>query len=178
MNRANEVAILLSFATTDPWLQGEQHDIVATIDVTPGSGVSSVELTTLILYLGRPGSPNPDLVNSDLVLLGAAGANRWISKDGPLRIWPNQDVAGTDFFLTFSLSLNVNYANGGSYGWGGWNPGVRIPSPNIVVSLAPIGVLLLAAGASGVVIVAWMPRSRRRRGTTPVEDRLQSDQPE
>jgi hypothetical protein len=153
-DRADEVTVLLNFATTDPWIQGDRHEIVARLDVTPGTGVASVDLTTLILYLRRPGSPHPDLLNSDLVLLQAAGANRWISKDGPLLIWPNQDVVGANFFLAFSVSLNVEYANGQAYGYGGWNPDVRIASPEIVPNLAPIGLVLMAAGSMAIVVGA------------------------
>ena len=154
LNDANAVGIRFSFATRTPWIQGERHEIVLTVDATPGSGVASVDLTTLILYLERPAMPRRDIVNSDLVLLESSGANRWISMDGPLVIYPNSDVSGSNFFLAVALSLNVDYTNGQSYGWGGWDPGIRIISPNILPDYTPIGLMMVAGGSAGLIFVA------------------------
>ena len=154
LNDANAVGIRFSFATRTPWIQGERHEIVLTVDATPGSGVASVDLTTLILYLERPAMPRRDIVNSDLVLLESTGANRWISMDGPLVIYPNSDVSGSNFFLAVALSLNVDYTNGQSYGWGGWDPGIRIISPNILPDYTPIGLMMVAGGSAGLIFVA------------------------
>ena len=161
LNDANAVGIRFSFATRTPWIQGERHEIVLTVDATPGSGVASVDLTTLILYLERPAMPRRDIVNSDLVLLESTGANRWISMDGPLVIYPNSDVSGSNFFLAVALSLNVDYTNGQSYGWGGWDPGVRIISPNIVPNYTPIGLMMVAAGSAGLIFTGLTWKSVR-----------------
>ena len=161
LNDANAVGIRFSFATRTPWIQGERHEIVLTVDATPGSGVASVDLTTLILYLERPAMPRRDIVNSDLVLLESSGANRWISMDGPLVIYPNSDVSGSNFFLAVALSLNVDYTNGQSYGWGGWDPGVRIISPNIVPNYTPIGLMMVAAGSAGLIFTGLTWKSVR-----------------
>jgi len=157
-NPANEVGIRVSFATVDPWIQGQPHDLTPAVDTSPGAGVASVDLTTLILYLERPSVPRRDIVNSDLVLLEPAGPNRWASMDGPMHIYPNADVTGSNFFLSFSISLNVNYTNGRSYGWGGWDPGVRIVAPAILLNLVPIGLVLFTFGVIGTVLllVAWL----------------------
>ena len=160
-NAANAVGVRFSFATRTPWIQGERHEIVLTVDATPGSGVASVDLTTLILYLERPAMPRRDIVNSDLVLLESTGANRWISMDGPLVIYPNSDVSGSNFFLAVALSLNVDYTNGQSYGWGGWDPGVRIISPNIVPNYTPIGLMMVAAGSAGLIFTGLTWKSVR-----------------
>jgi len=160
-NAANAVGVRLSFATRTPWIQGERHEIVLTVDATPGSGVASVDLTTLILYLVRPAMPRRDIVNSDLVLLESSGANRWISMDGPLVIYPNSDVTGSNFFLAVALSLNVYYTNGQTYGWGGWDPGIRIISPNIVPDYTPIGVMMVAAGSAGLIFTGLTWKSVR-----------------
>ena len=160
-NAANAVGIRFSFATRTPWIQGERHEIVVTVDATPGSGVASVDLTTLILYLERPAMPRRDIVNSDLVLLESTGANRWISMDGPLVIYSNSDVSGSNFFLAVALSLNVDYTNGQSYGWGGWDPGVRIISPNIVPNYTPIGLMMVAAGSAGLIFTGLTWKSGR-----------------
>ena len=154
LNAANAVGIRFSFTTRDPWIQGERHEIVVTVDAIPGSGVVSVNLTTLILYLERPAMPRRDIVNSDLVLLESSGANRWISMDGPMVIYPNSDVSGSNFFLAVALSLNVDYTNGQSYGWGGWDPGIRIISPNILPDYTPIGLMMVAGGSAGLIFVA------------------------
>ena len=161
LNDANAVGIRFSFATRTPWIQGERHEIVLMVDATPGSGVASVDLTTLILYLERPAMPRRDIVNSDLVLLESTGANRWISMDGPLVIYPNSDVSGSNFFLAVALSLNVDYTNGQSYGWGGWDPGVRIISPNIVPNYTPIGLMMVAAGSAGLIFTGLTWKSVR-----------------
>jgi len=161
LNDANAVGIRFSFATRTPWIQGERHEIVLTVDATPGSGVASVDLTTLILYLERPAMPRRDIVNSDLVLLESTGANRWISMDGPLVIYPNSDVIGSNFFLAVALSLNVYYTNGQTYGWGGWDPGVRIISPNIVPNYTPIGLMMVAAGSAGLIFTGLTWKSVR-----------------
>ena len=160
-NAANAVGVRLSFATRTPWIQGERHEIVLTVDATPGSGVASVDLTTLILYLVRPAMPRRDIVNSDLVLLESSGANRWISMDGPLVIYPNSDVTGSNFFLAVALSLNVYYTNGQTYGWGGWDPGIRIISPNIVPDYTPIGLMMVAAGSAGLIFTGLTWKSVR-----------------
>src|SRR5207249_4781110 len=160
-NAANAVGVRFSFATRTPWIQGQRHEIVATLDAIPGSGVASVDFTTLILYLERPAMPRRDIVNSDLVLLEPSGASRWISMDGPLVIYPNLDVTGSNFFFAVALSLNVNYTNGQSYGWGGWDPGVRITSPNIGPDFTPIGLFLVAAGWAGLIFVAVTWKSGR-----------------
>ena len=160
-NAANAVGVRLSFATRTPWIQGERHEIVLTVDATPGSGVASVDLTTLILYLERPAMPRRDIVNSDLVLLESSGANRWISMDGPLVIYPNSDVTGSNFFLAVALSLNVYYTNGQTYGWGGWDPGIRIISPNIVPDYTPIGLMMVAAGSAGLIFTGLTWKSVR-----------------
>ncbi len=160
-NAANAVGVRFSFATRTPWIQGERHEIVLTVDATPGSGVASVDLTTLILYLVRPAMPRRDIVNSDLVLLESSGANRWISMDGPLVIYPNSDVTGSNFFLAVALSLNVYYTNGQTYGWGGWDPGIRIISPNIVPDYTPIGVMMVAAGSAGLIFTGLTWKSVR-----------------
>ena len=160
-NAANAVGVRLSFATRTPWIQGERHEIVLTVDATPGSGVASVDLTTLILYLERPAIPRRDIVNSDLVLLESSGANRWISMDGPLVIYPNSDVTGSNFFLAVALSLNVYYTNGQTYGWGGWDPGIRIISPNIVPDYTPIGLMMVAAGSAGLIFTGLTWKSVR-----------------
>jgi hypothetical protein len=162
LSAANAVGIRLSFATWTPWIQGERHEIVATIDVSPGSGVASVDLTTLILYFERPAMPRRDIVNGDLVLLESSGTNRWISMDGPLVIYPNSDVSGANFFLAVALSLNVNYTNGHSYGWGGWDPGVRISSPNIVPDYTLIGLMMVTGGSAGLIFAAVVWRSARQ----------------
>jgi len=154
LNAANAVGIRFSFATRDPWIQGERDDFIVNVDATPGSGVASVNLTTLILYLERPAMPRRDIVNSDLVLLESRGANRWISMDGLVVIYPNSDVSGSNFFLAVALSLNVDYTNGQSYGWGGWDPGVRIISPNILPDYTPIGLMMVAGGSAGLIFVA------------------------
>ena len=161
LNDANAVGIRFSFATRTPWIQGERHEIVLAVDATPGSGVASVNVTTLILYLERPAIPRRDIVNSDLVLLESSGANRWISMDGPLVIYPNSDVSGSNFFLAVALSLNVDYTNGQSYGWGGWDPGVRIISPNILPDYTPIGLMMVAGGWAGLIFVAVTWKSAR-----------------
>ena len=161
LNDANAVGIRFSFATRTPWIQGERHEIVLTVDATPGSGVASVDLTTLILYLERPAMPRRDIVNSDLVLLESSGANRWISMDGPLVIYPNSDVTGSNFFLAVALSLNVYYTNGQTYGWGGWDPGIRIISPNIVPDYTPIGLMMVAAGSAGLIFTGLTWKSVR-----------------
>ena len=161
LNDANAVGIRFSFATRTPWIQGERHEIVLTVDATPGSGVASVDLTTLILYLVRPAMPRRDIVNSDLVLLESSGANRWISMDGPLVIYPNSDVTGSNFFLAVALSLNVYYTNGQTYGWGGWDPGIRIISPNIVPDYTPIGLMMVAAGSAGLIFTGLTWKSVR-----------------
>ena len=161
LNDANAVGIRFSFATRTPWIQGERHEIVLTVDATPGSGVASVDLTTLILYLERPAIPRRDIVNSDLVLLESTGANRWISMDGPLVIYSNSDVSGSNFFLAVALSLNVDYTNGQSYGWGGWDPGVRIISPNIVPDYTPIGLMMVAAGSAASIFIGLTWKSGR-----------------
>ena len=161
LNAANAVGIRFSFATRTPWIQGERHEIVLTVDATPGSGVASVDLTTLILYLVRPAMPRRDIVNSDLVLLESSGANRWISMDGPLVIYPNSDVTGSNFFLAVALSLNVYYTNGQTYGWGGWDPGIRIISPNIVPDYTPIGLMMVAAGSAGLIFTGLTWKSVR-----------------
>jgi len=160
-NAANAVGVRFSFATRTPWIQGERHEIVLTVDATPGSGVASVDLTTLILYLERPAMPRRDIVNSDLVLLESSGANRWISMDGPLVIYPNSDVTGSNFFLAVALSLNVYYTNGQTYGWGGWDPGIRIISPNIVPDYTPIGLMMVAAGSAGLIFTGLTWKSVR-----------------
>jgi len=160
-NAANAVGVRFSFATRTPWIQGERHEIVLTVDATPGSGVASVDLTTLILYLVRPAMPRRDIVNSDLVLLESSGANRWISMDGPLVIYPNSDVTGSNFFLAVALSLNVYYTNGQTYGWGGWDPGIRIISPNIVPDYTPIGLMMVAAGSAGLIFTGLTWKSVR-----------------
>ena len=160
-NAANAVGVRLSFATRTPWIQGERHEIVLTVDATPGSGVASIDLTTLILYLVRPAMPRRDIVNSDLVLLESSGANRWISMDGPLVIYPNSDVTGSNFFLAVALSLNVYYTNGQTYGWGGWDPGIRIISPNIVPDYTPIGLMMVAAGSAGLIFTGLTWKSVR-----------------
>ena len=160
-NAANAVGVRLSFATRTPWIQGERHEIVLTVDATPGSGVASIDLTTLILYLERPAMPRRDIVNSDLVLLESSGANRWISMDGPLVIYPNSDVTGSNFFLAVALSLNVYYTNGQTYGWGGWDPGIRIISPNIVPDYTPIGLMMVAAGSAGLIFTGLTWKSVR-----------------
>lgn len=168
INAANEVGIRLTLVTRDPWIQGQPQELTATVDAEPGPGVAAVDLTTLILYLERPASHRPTTVASDLVLLGPIGSNRWISRDGPLRIFPNGDVVGADLFLGFSLSLNVDYSNGQSYGFGGWQPGVRIDAPDIAPNLAPYGLLLLAAGA-GCGVLAATAWTSRRTGTRIAE---------
>ena len=160
---ANEVKIRIDLGTNEPWIQGERHELTVTVNADPGPEVSSVNLTTLILYLERPSFPRRDILNSDLVLLKAVGPNRWGSMDGPLVLFPNLDVSGSSFFLTFALSLNVDYENGASYGYGGWNPGVWIDSPDIVPDLAPYGWMLIAAGtaagiALGIARVSARPR--------------------
>jgi len=160
-NAANAVGVRFSFATRTPWIQGERHEIVLTVDATPGSGVASIDLTTLILYLERPAMPRRDIVNSDLVLLESSGANRWISMDGPLVIYPNSDVTGSNFFLAVALSLNVYYTNGQTYGWGGWDPGIRIISPNIVPDYTPIGLMMVAAGSAGLIFTGLTWKSVR-----------------
>ncbi len=160
-NAANAVGVRFSFATRTPWIQGERHEIVLTVDATPGSGVASIDLTTLILYLARPAMPRRDIVNSDLVLLESSGANRWISMDGPLVIYPNSDVTGSNFFLALALSLNVYYTNGQTYGWGGWDPGIRIISPNIVPDYTPIGLMMVAAGSAGLIFTGLTWKSVR-----------------
>ena len=154
LNAANAVGIRFSFATRDPWIQGERDDFIVNVDATPGSGVASVNLTTLILYLERPAMPRRDIVNSDLVLLESRGANRWISMDGLVVIYPNSDVSGSNFFLAVALSLNVDYTNGQSYGWGGWDPGIRIISPNVLPDYTPIGLMMVAGGSAGLIFVA------------------------
>jgi hypothetical protein len=161
LNAANAVGIRFTLGTRTPWIQGERHEIVATIDATPGSGVASVNLTTLILYLERPAMPRREILNSDLVLLESSAADRWISGDGPLVIYPNLDVSGSNFFLSAALSLNVYYTNGQTYGWGGWDPGVRILSPNIVPDYTPIGMMMVAAGSAGLIFIGLTWKSLR-----------------
>ncbi len=165
-DRANEVAISLTLTTRDPWIQGQPQELVATVDAQPGPGVDAVDLTTLIVYLERPAAVHPTILNSDLVLLDRVeSTNRWISRDGPIRIDPNADVTGNDFFLGFSLSLNVDYANGRSYGYGGWHPDLRVVSPDILPNLAPYGVTFLAGGAACGILsaAAWTSRRNEMR---------------
>jgi len=162
INAANQVGIHLILTTRNPWIQGQSQELIPTVDATPGPGVASVDVVTLFLNLKQPALPHPKIVTGDLVLLEAAGPNRWVSVDGPLRIFPNQDVVGSDFFLSFAVSLNVQYTNGQSYGWGGWDPAVRIVSPEIVRDFSPVGWLLIAVGTTGVVLVAATWKSARR----------------
>lgn len=162
LNAANQVGIHLTLTTRDPWIQGQPQEITPTLDATPGSGVASVDVVTLFLYLKQSALPNPKIMTGDFVLLERAGPNRWLSMDGPLRIYPNQDVVGSAFFLSFAVSLNVQYANGQSYGWGGWDPAVRIDSPGIAPDLSPVGWLLLAVGTTGIVLVGASWKSARR----------------
>ena len=166
-NANDAVGIRLSLATKTPWIQGERNEIVATLDASPGPEVASVDLTTLKLFLERPSMPLRDIVNGDLVLLEPGGANRWISMDGPLVIYPNADVSGSNFFFGFALSLNVNYTNGQSYGWGGWDPGVRIISPDIVGDFTRIGWFMVSAGSAGLIFVAVTWRSARQGVSRP-----------
>src|SRR5439155_26599112 len=95
------------------------------------------------------------------VLLESSGANRWISMDGPLVIYPNSDVTGSNFFLAVALSLNVYYTNGQTYGWGGWDPGLRIISPNIVPDYTPIGLMMVAAGSAASIFIGLTWKSGR-----------------
>ena len=159
---ANEVGIFLTLGTRNPWIQGQRQELVPSVAATPGPGVASVEITTLKIYLERPAAPNPTIVTGDLVLLVPTGANRWVSMDGPVVIYPNQDVSGDDFFLGFALSLNVWYGNGQSYGYGGWEPGVRIGSPDIVPDFTLVGLLLMAVCIGGGVLLATMWAADRR----------------
>jgi hypothetical protein len=157
---ANEVGITVTPTTMTPWVQGHRHEVFAVVETEPDSGVASAELATLFLHLERIGTRG--FINSDLDLLKPAGPNRWIPMDGPLLLFPNQDVAGTGFLLSFALSLNVEYANGRSYGYGGWDPDIRIAAPDILTDLAPIGMALLGGGAIGAVLLAVRWTSRRR----------------
>ena len=164
LNRANEVRIRLTLVTRTPWIQGQEQLLDATVEAAPGPGVALVEPVTLFLYLERAASPRRDILTGDLDLLQSAGANRWTPIEGPLDIYPNQDVSGANFFFTFAVSLNVQYANGASYGSGGWgDPNVRIIAPDIVSDLAPLGMGVAAAGFllgifAGVPSALPMPR--------------------
>src|SRR5437867_3242696 len=160
---ANEVRLRVTLLMSDPWIQGERHPVTATVDAEPGSGVSAVDLVTMILSLKRPAMPYPQVVGADLDLLAAQGGGRWVPAGGPMTIYPNEDIVGSDFFFTFAISLNVDYTNGRSYGFGGWSPDTRIVSPPIVPNLTPIGLLLIMAGiaCATLAVLPWQSIASR-----------------
>lgn len=157
----NGVIFRLYVTTAVPWIQGREQNLQATLEAQPGPGVRSVSPTTLFLYLARPSVRG--FVTGDLNLLRATGPNRWVPTEGPLRIWPNLDVTGSDFYLTFAISLNVEYADGSSYGYGGWNPGARLFPVSIVPDLTTYGSLVIAVGGSIAFTVALKDRLLARR---------------
>jgi hypothetical protein len=163
MNGSNEVFFRVTIATALPWEQGEMQNPVVSVAALVGSGVADVNVTTFFLDLGRAGIRG--FLTGDLDLMREVSENHWVPITGPMRVWPNSDVIGSDLYLTFQLSLMVQYLNGSGYGYGGWNPQSRLPVA-IVTNPVPWGFLITFAGmlpSSVVLVVAWFRRTEATR---------------
>lgn len=152
------VRIALTATTLQPWVQGRLQEVDVVIHTDPGPDVTEILLTTLVLYVERPATQNRDIAAGDLVLLEPAGADTWVSQDGPFLVGPHPEFLGTNFFVTFSLSLDVAYADGSSYGYGGWPTAVRLVPIRIAVDTIATGGLIASFAVTGLVLFVLASR--------------------
>jgi hypothetical protein len=162
-NASNRIAFDFQIGTMLPWYRGQAQALSVTVTAQPGSGVSLVEPTALSVRLQRWEAGIRTTHATDLEFLTTAGQNRWTTANGPMRIAPNADIAGSSFFLAVALNVTVQYQDGSSYTTGGWEPSVRTTFFDIRTDVAPFGVVALAAGGIGAafIVVPW------RRGRRP-----------
>jgi len=161
-NGSNRVALAFEIGTMLPWYRGQVQALSVTLTSQPGPGVRLVEPTTLSVRLQRWDAGIRTTIAGNLDVLSAEGQSRWTTANGPMHISPNSDVAGSSFFLAVALNLTVEYQDGSSYTTGGWEPEARTNFFDIRTDVAPFGVLALAAGGIGAVLIVVSWRGGRR----------------
>jgi hypothetical protein len=162
MNASNAVAFHVNITTSQPWVQGRDQHPGILIVAEPGPGVADVNVNTFFLDLARTGVRGA--LTGDFDLVRETTPNRWTPESGAIQIWPDNDVVGNDLYLTFQLSLNVDYVNGSAYGYGGWNPSPRLP---VAIAFDPVpwalGAYSLGAVAGlGLIAADWTRGPARR----------------
>src|SRR5207245_9476477 len=93
--------------------------------------------------------------------LCSAGKSRWGTVCCPMHLSPYGDVAGSSFFLAFSINVTVEYQDGSTFGLPRWVPDAHTAFFDILTDVAPFGVAALAAGGLGITYMLVQLRSGR-----------------